>query len=269
MCDRYASEFAEFLQRRLADQGFNASSSRRLALSLDIMLGKKQVYQQQPMQFYFPELPQIQFFDRDQFPWLDVVEAATGDIRAELKEIMQQDSNAFAPYVEALATRARISSDAGLTASPQWSAFYLVRNGEVIERNAERCPKTMKAVEKVPFDRIPGKTPSVLFSQLLPGARIPPHTGFTNTRLICHLGVIVPEGCGFRVGNETREWQEGKSWVFDDTIQHEAWNHSRHTRVILLFDIWRPELLAEERRLVSVLLEAITAYRADPEEWKI
>ena len=63
-----------------------------------------------------------------------------------------------------------------------------------------------------------------------------------NTRLICHLPLIVPPGCGFRVGNETREWEEGKLLIFDDTIEHEAWNESDQDRVVLIFDIWRPEL---------------------------
>ena len=69
--------------------------------------------------------------------------------------------------------------------------------------------------------------------------------------------MIVPPGCGLRVGNDTREWVEGKAWAFDDTIEHEAWNNSDQTRVILLFDIWRPELTGEERRLVNAMFAAI------------
>jgi aspartyl/asparaginyl beta-hydroxylase (cupin superfamily) len=262
LCDRYADEFAGFLKARLAAAGFDDTrSGRRFAASLDIMLGKKQVFMQQPTQFYFPELPQIQFYEREQFPWLDAVEAAASDIRAELLEIIRQP-DAFTPYVESDAARPGINNDAGLTESSKWSAFYLWRNGVVVEPNAARCPRTMQALEHVPFDRIEGKTPSVLFSRLLPGAHIPPHTGFMNTRLICHLGLIVPNNCWFRVGNDVREWQEGKACIFDDTIQHEAWNRSQQTRVVLLFDIWRPELTEEERRLVSALLEATATYTA-------
>ena len=97
----------------------------------------------------------------------------------------------------------------------------------------------------------------MLFSLLRPGARIPPHNGFVNTRLICHLPLIVPESCGLRVGNDTRALVEGKAWLFDDTIEHEAWNGSDRTRVILLFEIWRPEFTEEERRLVSAMFQAI------------
>jgi aspartyl/asparaginyl beta-hydroxylase (cupin superfamily) len=101
----------------------------------------------------------------------------------------------------------------------------------------------------------------VLFSLLRPGAHIPAHTGIINTRLIVHLPLVVPPDCQLRVGNETRTWEEGKAWVFDDTIEHEAWNRSGETRVILLLEIWRPELNATERQLVGAMLEAIDAFR--------
>ena len=75
--------------------------------------------------------------------------------------------------------------------------------------------------------------------------------------------------CSFRVGNDVREWVEGKAWLFDDTIEHEAWNHSDQTRVILLFDVWRPELTGEERSLVVSLFEAIDAHEGKKPEWSI
>ncbi len=106
--------------------------------------------------------------------------------------------------------------------------------------HARRCPKTLAALDHVPLTRIKGRAPSILFSMLRPGTRIEPHNGFLNTRLICHVPLIVPPGCFFRVGNEERQWQKGKAWAFDDTIEHEAWNSSDEARVILIFDIWRP-----------------------------
>jgi aspartyl/asparaginyl beta-hydroxylase (cupin superfamily) len=92
-----------------------------------------------------------------------------------------------------------------------------------------------------------------MFSLLRPGARITPHTGTHNTRLTCHLPLIVPPDCGFRVGNETREWEEGKLLIFDDAIEHEAWNSSDRDRLILIFDIWRPELSEQEKREIGAL----------------
>ena len=123
-------------------------------------------------------------------------------------------------------------------------------------------------MSEVPLAHVATRSPSVLFSLLRPGAHIPPHNGFVNTRLICHLPLVVPGRCTFRVGNEMRDWVEGRAWVFDDTIEHEAWNRSDRTRVILLFDVWRPELSDEERRLVSTMFEAIDAHGAGT-AWEI
>lgn len=263
---RYAAAYEASLRARLAEQGFAPDrSSPRFAQALDLMLGRKQVYLQQPKHFYFPELPQIQFYDRAMFPWLDAIEAATDSIRTELLEVMK-DHAAFTPYLQSRADRP--SADVhGMLDSPDWGAFYLWKDGAVVPENAARCPATMAALEGAPLGHIPGRTPSVLFSLLRPGAHIPPHNGFVNTRLICHLPLIVPDGCSFRVGNEVREWREGQAWLFDDTIEHEAWNRSGETRVILLFDVWRPELSDEERALVAGMFEAIDAYGGGGGDW--
>jgi hypothetical protein len=263
MSQRYAADYEAFLREKLAGQGF--APGGRFAQSLDLMFGKKRIYLQEPKHYYFPELPQIQFYDRDQFPWLDALEAATDDIRAELIAVMK-DSAAFAPYLESSPDRP-YKDVHGMIDNLDWSAFYLWRNGAPQADNIARCPKTAAALAGAPLATIKGRTPSVLFSLLRPGAAIPPHHGFVNTRLICHLPLIVPEGCTFRVGNETRPWHEGKAWLFDDTIEHEAWNRSSETRVILLFDVWRPELSEAERAQVASMFEAIDAYGGQAEDW--
>jgi aspartate beta-hydroxylase len=267
-CERFAAEYKDYLLRSLAAKGFEAGkSSPRFAESVDIVLGQKRIYLQQPKYYYFPGLPQIQFYERGGFPWLDRVEAATADIRAELEEILREPG-AFAPYVQGHANRPR-KDEMGMLNNPAWSAFYLWKNGEVVAENAARCPKTMQALEGAPLAHVPNRSPSVLFSLLRPGAHIPPHNGLVNTRLICHLPVIVPGRCRFRVGNDTRDWVEGRAWAFDDTMEHEAWNGSDRTRVILLFDVWRPELSAEERALVVSLFEAIDAHSGKKPDWEI
>ena len=194
-------------------------------------------------------------------------EAATGDIREELRAVMS-GSPAFEPYVRSDPGRP-LRDQAGMADNPDWGAFYLWKDGERIEENAARCPRTMRALESVPLCRVTNRSPSVLFSLLRPGAHIPAHNGMVNTRLICHLPLIVPPGCEFRVGNETRPWVEGKAWVFDDTIEHEAWNRSAETRVILLFEIWRPELAATERALVEAMFAAIDAHSGQKPQWEI
>ena len=251
-----ALELEDFVRAKLDAQGFGAAQGPpRFARAVDVLLGKKRAYVQAPHYFYYPELPHIQFYDRREFPWLDAVEAVTADIRVELEGVIGGD---FKPYVTQAAGRPQ-RGRSSLLDNPSWSAFFLYKDGAE-QPGAARCPQTMAALAGAPLTRIPRRTPYILFSKLEAGAHIPPHTGMLNARLICHLPLIVPPGCEFRVGNEVRSWGEGKAWVFDDTIEHEAWNRSGEDRYVLLFDIWRPELSEEERIGVAALCGAIDAY---------
>ena len=267
-CERYAVTYAQFLQQRLTEAGFDPQrSSPRFAESIDIALGRKQPYTQQPRYYYFPGLPQCQFYDRSLFPWLATVEQATEAIRNELVNLLVEPK-LFAPYVQGDDSRP-VTRQSELLNNPNWSACYLWKNGQAVLPVAARCPQTLKALAGVPLAYVPDRSPSILFSVLQPGAHIPPHNGLVNTRLICHLPLIVPERCGFRVGNEIRAWEAGRAWIFDDTIEHEAWNESDRTRVVLLFDVWRPELSAEERELVINLFKAIDAFDGTKPTWDI
>ena len=110
--------------------------------------------------------------------------------------------------------------------------------------------------ERLPLADQPGFAPTAMFSALAPNTRIPAHTGSTNVRLLTHLPLILPGPARFRVGNETRPWKMGEAWVFDDTIEHEAWNDADELRVILIFDVWNPFVEEGERPLVNALLKA-------------
>jgi aspartate beta-hydroxylase len=267
-CDRIAIDYRDYLLRSLAANGFDpATSSPRFAQSVDLILGQKRIYLQQPKYYYFPGLPQVQFYERSLFPWFDEVEAALPGIRTELEAVLPEPG-AFSPYVQGHANRPK-KDEMGMLNNPAWSAYYLWKNGEPVPANAARFPQTMHALRNVPLANVPNRSPSILFSLLRPGAHIPPHNGLVNTRLICHLPVVVPGKCRFRVGNETRDWVEGKGWAFDDSIEHEAWNGSDRTRVILLFDVWRPELTEDERQLVVSLFEAIDAHSGKKPDWEI
>ncbi len=262
MKEAYAAKMLAHAMSRLAAAGYRrGQSSERFSHAVDLLSGVRQPYMQQPRSLYFPELPQIQFYPRRDFAWLDAIEAATEDICAELNGVLGSEED-FVPYIQREAARP-ILDQLNLMDKKEWSAFFLLKDGEPIARNVARCPKTMAAVAKAPMSRVKGRTPSVLFSRLLPGARIPPHHGFLNTRLICHLPLITPPGCHFRVGNDERVWEKGKAWVFDDTIEHEAWNSSNEPRTILIFEIWRPELTEEERKLVAALVESVDEYSGD------
>ena len=257
----YAKNYEAQLRERLAaDRLVPSLSSRRFSQSLELLFGQKQIYFQQPSQYFFPELPQIQFYNRKDFPWLGSIESATDVIRSELLDVLR-DEAAFLPYVEETPNRPP-PDNASMTGNLDWSAYFLWKNGQLIQEHAARCPETTRVVQSAPLCAIDGRTPSVLFSRLRPRTRIPPHTGLINTRLICHLPLIVPDNCVFRVGNEIREWKVGEAFVFDDTIEHEARNDSDQARVVLIFDVWRPELTMDERTLVTALLGAMDSYGA-------
>lgn len=258
-------DYERHLIADLCRQGLDGAGTQRFTQALDLMLGRRRVYRQQPQVFYFPELPQIQFYDRADFPWARALEADTAAIRSELHGILQAVDR-FAPYMQPNPDRPAFNTN-GLLNDPSWSACHLIKGGEEVAENAALCPHTMNALRRLPLCRIKGRTPTALFSLLRPGAHIPPHHGFLNTRLICHLPLIVPPGCALRVGNETRPWREGEVVIFDDSIEHEAWNRSPELRVVLLFDVWRPELTDKERSLVAAMLESIDRYGGRRREW--
>ena len=233
----------------------------RFDKSFATFLQKRRVYRPQPTFIYVPELPAIEFFPREDFPWLDAIEAAADDIRDELIEVLADGPSSLEPYVSVDATPDE--KWRALNKSKRWGVFFLWKAGEAITRNMARCPKTVKALSAWPKCELPGSAPTAVFSILEPRTRIPPHTGVNNARLICHLPLIVPPGCGFRVGAETREWEPGKAFVFDDTIEHEAWNDSDQVRIILLFDIWNPLLTRAEQDLVRSLTIGIGRFYGD------
>jgi len=118
-----------------------------------------------------------------------------------------------------------------------WDAFGLYAFGRRMDANCARCPATARLVEAVPGMVTAG------FSRLAGGAHIKPHRGFESYAghyLRCHLGLDIPPGCGLRVGGETREWQAGRCMVFDDSVEHEAWNRSDEARIVLLMDFRNP-----------------------------
>ena len=229
--------------------------SRRFQHSLDILAGRRQIFVQEPTGYYVPELPQVQFFDPADFDWVPTLEAAAPAIKLEITALLAAGTDGFRPYMQTHTDQPRADVNR-LLDNIDWSALFLCENGTISDDIVARCPRTWTAVQAAPLPHIVN-SPTVMFSLLRAGARIAPHTGTHNARLICHLPLIVPPNCGFRVGNDVRPWEEGKLLIFDDTIEHEAWNDSSEDRVVLIFDIWRPELSARER-------EEIAAFFADP-----
>ena len=228
----------------------------RFDACIDAMLGRRRIYAPAPHGLHFPFLPADEFFPRRHFPWLAAFEAATPAIRAELENLLADGAPGFAPYV-AMTPGTPPNRWTPFDGSDLWSARYLWRYGVRDDAVCTRCPQTAAMLETLPLADIPGRGPSAFFSVLKPGTRLPPHTGVSNIRSVVHLPLIVPDRCGFRVGGETRAWRVGEAFVFDDTIEHEAWNDSDEIRAVLIVDVWNPHLTASEiammRRMFGTL----------------
>lgn len=229
-------------------------AAARFDESLRIFSGKTKVYNCEPLLLHYPRLPAIPFYDRALFPWLPELEAATDTIRGELEPLLDTKQG-FAPYID-YPPGVPVNQWAELNHNPRWSSFFLWKDGERQDLACAKCPKTVALLESLPLADQPGFAPTAVFSALDARTHIPPHTGSTNVRLLVHLPLILPGPARFRVGNETRDWRMGEAWVFDDTIEHEAWNDASALRVILILDIWNPFLEPAERDRVRVLLQA-------------
>lgn len=211
---------------------------------------------QKPTFLYFPGLPTQAFFSRDLFPWYAPLEEAQPAIRDEMLAVMAEDAG-FEPFLgKAGGIDNLLDNKAGAT--PVWDAYFFERHGHRNTANAARCPVTAAAIDAAPLCRIRDHSPEVCFSKLTGGSHILPHRGVTNTRLTTHLPLVVPEGdLALHVSGEMQRWQEGRCFSFDDSFEHEAWNRSDKTRVVVLMDAWNPFLTEVERDALTTLIGGI------------
>jgi aspartate beta-hydroxylase len=209
---------------------------------------------QRPSILYFPGLPSTPYFDRSLFPWFADLEHNAAAIRDELLAVMPQSQRSERVFASDAAEQLGLAGERG---APSWHGFYFWRHGECRPENHALCPETSAALAKLPLVRIAGQAPEVMFSVLEAGTHILPHRGVTNTRVVCHLPLVVPEACALVVGGQKHEWREGEAVAFDDTYEHEAWNRGTATRVVLIVDVWNPHLSAAEREAVAALAAAM------------
>ena len=237
-----------------AEQKADAEERQRIERFRNNVLRRTRAYHSQPTNFHYPGLVEREFHPRRLFPWIEQLEAATEAIAAELKAVMAAERAELVPYIQ-YADHAPLDQWRPLNMSSDWTAIHLLQNGHTIDANAMHCPRTMALVDGFGQPAIRGAGPNAMFSLLAPNTAIPPHVGVNNTRLVCHLPLIVPEGCWFRVGAETRPWRTGEAFVFDDTIEHEAMNPTDQLRVVFIFDVWHPDLSEVERQAITALIE--------------
>lgn len=169
-------------------------------------------------------------YDTKTFPWAAELEADWKKIRAELDAVMvyRDQMPSFQDILKEVST---IQTD------NDWKTFFLAGIGMDCRENAQRCPETMRLLGKIPGMK------TAFFSILSPHKHIPAHRGAYNGVLRFHLGLLVPEPrerVRIRIGNEFRNWTEGKALIFDDTYNHEVWNDTDGYRVVLFVDFTRP-----------------------------
>ena len=196
----------------------------------------------------FARLGNPPVYDNRVFPWIAEIESAAPRIRAELDRVLVRKADL--PNFQDISTDVKtISTDQG------WKTFFLLAFGIKSEQNIAQCPETWSAVQAIPGLK------TAMFSIFEPGKHLPPHRGPYNGVLRLHLGLIVPEPrdqIAIRVKDQICHWSEGRVLIFDDAYEHEAWNHSDKTRVVLFVDFVKP--LAFPANFVNWLLMNIALF---------
>jgi aspartyl/asparaginyl beta-hydroxylase (cupin superfamily) len=179
----------------------------------------------------YPGLTACAFHDPQLFPVTSALKAAFGPIRREIEGLAEA---AFSPELES-----------HLMDSGAWDVFMFYERGRKNPQNCSRCPTVTRIIDS--HNTLRTQAGVLYVSKLVPESHIRGHRGPTNIRMRCHLGVRIPDGdCAIRVGNDVRRWREGECLVFDDSLEHEAWNHTAEARIVLIIDVWHPELTPAE-----------------------
>jgi hypothetical protein len=180
---------------------------------------------QQPLTYY-PGLTSKPWHDPATFDWVPRIEEAFPQIRAEALALLESGQFEGSP------------ANANL-AEGTWTEVRLYSEGHTFTGNRAAAPRTAELIASIPGATTAGLT---FFAHVGPGTHVARHWGPHNARLRCHFGLVVPPGCSMRVGSETRTWEEGKLMVMDDSFDHEVWNNSTESRLVLVFDVWHPDL---------------------------
>ncbi len=262
--ERRLAAFAELVEPFARQYGRGAM--RRVEQAVRIHLHLEQPVfpdpRQKPTFLFFPGLPATPYLDKALIPGIEDLEAATPGIHAELLALLPSATGRERVFHTRELEQANLR---GLAEPPSWNGYYFYRHGERRDDNCAACPITAAALDALPLARVGGHGPEVLYSVFSPGTHLLPHCGVTNTRVVGHLPLVIPEDCALRVGGEDHQWREGEVVVFDDTYEHEAWNRSAQTRVVMIFDLWNPFLTQAERAVLAELVIAMGEFRAGVE----
>ena len=191
---------------------------------------------ERPMLQFFPGLRARPWHDPRKFAIVRDLERLAPQIAAEAKGF---DAARFQDEAEDIERTGR------------WGVLFFLEMGRRHEDNLARCPTLRWIVEH--HRTLTTHAGLMYLSCLDPGTRVAPHRGPTNVRLRCHLGLEVPDGCGIRIGGVSGRWDEGRCIVFDDSFEHDVWNDGDRRRVVLVLDLWHPDLSDDEVALLAGL----------------
>ena len=232
---------------------YGADTLRRVETFVALTTGRQSWPARDPLQnpelYFFPEITNRAWHDAPQ-PWMPRLEAAASEIRAELDGLLAKQQG-FVPHVHGPDSAYRAEKFQMENMSERWTVYDLYQ-----ETAEQECPRTTTLLRDL-FRADLGEPVTAQFSVLRPGSHIAPHCGVANFFLTAHLGLITPEGCRLRVGQEARGWSAGKGVVFDDSFEHEVWHEGTETRIVLLARFWHPELTREEIESVGALHEIV------------
>ena len=177
----------------------------------------------------FSQVETTPFIDPRQFEWHELVTSEWTKVQSELKAVLSAVDKI--PIFQEIGEELK-----PLTDDDKWLSYFFYAYGQRFEKQCSECPDTARLLQKIPGMK------TAFFSILSPGKRLPPHRGPYRGVMRYHLPLLVPQHgpCGIRVGDQTATFEEGVGIMFDDTYEHEAWNDTKETRVVLFLDITRP-----------------------------
>ena len=172
----------------------------------------------------------------------------------EAARVLEENFDAIREEAVTLADAARVDYSSVLRNNPvprTWTVYLFYHLGIDVEPVTGACPKTLAVLNRMPRACTSYTWGDFVFSAMNGGTHLRPHYSIDNLRVRLHMGITIPEQCSLRVGTESRTWSEGKCLAFEDSFQHEVWNRSGSRRIVLIADLWHPDLTDIEVRALS------------------
>lgn len=209
---------------------------------------------QRPELFYIPHLDDTVVFRSEDLDWAEELQGQYEEIKTEILANLSVDEDGE-PY---------LNEDIGVSGEDwdrivktmNWAAVHFYKRGVANEETLKKYPKTVEALKKIPLADMHGLPMEAFISILKPRTKIPPHFGVSNSPLTVHFPLVVPGDCALKAGNETCRHVEGEVFAFDDSYLHEAWNNTDEPRIVLIFELWHPDLTEAEKQAVRATFSA-------------